>query len=144
MDLSFAPTTADDFEVLLELRLEAMRESLVSIGRFDPKRSAERFRSSFVPAQTVQILRAGIRVGFFALSEHEDHLYLDHLYIGVAYQSSGIGSRAMAHILAIAKRKQLSVRLGALRSSRSNTFYRRHGFSVTSESEWDIYYEHPV
>lgn len=40
----------------------------------------------------------------------------------------------------MAYRAGKSIRLNALRGSRSNAFYRRHGFTQTDEDEWDIYY----
>ena len=56
MNLRFQPTTVEDFGVLVDLRIDAMRESLEAIGRFDRNRSIERFRSSFAPEKTKKII----------------------------------------------------------------------------------------
>jgi len=32
------------------------------------------------------------------------------------------------------------LRVAAMKESPSNRFYKRHGFTPVSESEWDIYY----
>ena len=48
-DFRFHPATEDDFERLLALRIAAMRPSLERIGRFEPARARERFRSGFLP-----------------------------------------------------------------------------------------------
>ena len=45
--LRFEPAAASDLEQLVQLRIEAMRESLERIGRFDPARARERFSGPF-------------------------------------------------------------------------------------------------
>ncbi len=49
---AIALTTAkpEDFEALAALRIEAMRESLERIGRFDPARARERFNPASQPS----------------------------------------------------------------------------------------------
>ena len=43
------PVAESDFESLAALRIEAMRESLEQLGRFDPERARERLRAGFEP-----------------------------------------------------------------------------------------------
>ncbi len=141
MELAFEPTTANDFDDLVELRIDAMKDSLEAIGRFDRERSVERFRSSFSPQNTKLIKNKDELVGFIAVSEKIDHFYLDHLYIDPKHQSSGFGSIALKKLIETSEEKELPIRLGALRASKSNDFYKRNGFEVTQEDEFDIYYE---
>lgn len=140
--ISFRPAFPEDAEALCELRIEAMRESLERIGRFSPERSRQRFLESFVPSHTTWILWHGEAVGFYALTQHPDHLYLDHLYIHPRHQGNRIGSEVLQTILSRSNESQLPVRLGALRDSDSNRFYQRYGFVKTHEEEWDLYYEY--
>lgn len=49
MKVSFAKAAHSDAETLVQMRIEAMRESLQRIGRFDPQRARDRFMSSFDP-----------------------------------------------------------------------------------------------
>ncbi len=142
--LQYAPVSEADFEDLLALRIEAMRESLERLGRFDPQRARSRLRSTFQPEQTWSIEQDGQRIGFYALRREGDGLRLDHLYIRPAAQGAGLGGQVMRMILQEADRLGLPVRLGALRDSDSNRFYRRHGFVQTGESEWDIDYLRPA
>lgn len=142
--LQYAPVSEADFEDLLALRIEAMRESLERLGRFDPQRARSRLRSTFRPEQTWSIEQDGQRIGFYALRPEGDGLRLDHLYIRPAAQGAGLGGQVMRMILQEADRQGLPVRLGALRGSDSNRFYRRHGFVQTGESEWDIDYLRPA
>ncbi len=140
--IEYKATTIDDAEALCSLRLEAMRESLERIGRYSPERSRERFLSSFVPENAFWILVDGEPVGFYALTRHPDHLYLDHLYISPTHQGKRLGSLVLASLQSEAASLELPIRLGALRDSDSNRFYQRHGFKLTHEEEWDLYYEY--
>lgn len=141
MKIQYMEANDDDFDVLVELRLNAMRESLERIGRFDRERSIERFRLSFVSADTMKILCDDTLAGFYSVTREADHLHLSHLYVVPDHQSRGIGSLAMEEIVKFSKEAQLPIRLGALKESQSNDFYQRHGFVVTTEDEWDTYYE---
>src|SRR3954463_12767438 len=96
--VSFAPASADDFEALLALRIAAMRESLERIGRFDPVRARERFRSSFSAAFTRHVIVDGARVGFVTVKPEAGGLLLDHLYISPSHQRRGIGSAVLATV----------------------------------------------
>jgi GNAT superfamily N-acetyltransferase len=140
LNVAFANTTSDDGETLVQIRIEAMRESLERIGRFDPVRARERFLASFEPAQCRFILVDGVEAGFVLVRPEPGHLQLAHLYIVPAHQGKGVGAVALEAVFADADTQGVPVRLGALRDSDSNRFYQRHGFVKTGEDEWDIYY----
>ncbi|CAB3654970.1 Predicted enzyme related to lactoylglutathione lyase [Achromobacter denitrificans] len=143
-DIRYAPVTEADFETLLALRIEAMRESLERLGRFDPERARSRLRATFRPEHTWSIELDGQRLGFYALRPDGDGLRLDHLYLRPGAQGEGLGGRVLRRILDEADGLGLPVRVGALRGSDSNRFYRQHGFVQTAESEWDIDYLRPA
>jgi GNAT superfamily N-acetyltransferase len=138
--VTYEAATLADLDALVALRIEAMRESLERIGRFDPTRARERFTSSFDPTCTRHIVANGHRVGFIAVKRAPEGLLLDHLYVRPGQQGQGIGGRVLADVLADADAHHLPVHLGALRESASNAFYLRHGFHQVSESEWDLFY----
>jgi len=125
---------------LADLRAVAMRESLEAIGRFDPQRARERFLASFTPEDTLALVADGERVGFVVIRNRPDHILLDHLYLLPAYQEQGIGAQVLQGIFTHADSAGLSVRVGALKGSRSNDFYQRHGFVLIEAAEWDNYY----
>ena len=142
--LHYSPVSEADFEDLLALRIEAMRESLERLGRFDPQRARSRLRTTFRPEHTWSIELDGQRIGFYALIPDGDGLRLDHLYIRPAAQGAGLGGQVMCKILRETDSLGLPVSLSALRGSDSNRYYRRHGFVQTGESEWDIDYLRPA
>ncbi|CUI66239.1 GNAT family acetyltransferase [Achromobacter xylosoxidans] len=139
-----APVGEADFDALLAIRIEAMRDSLERLGRFDPERARARLRATFRPDHTWFIERDGARIGFYALRPEGDGLRLDHLYVVPAAQGLGVGGQVLGRLLRDADLRGLPVRVGALRGSDSNRFYRRHGFEPVAESEWDIDYLRPA
>ena len=139
-----APVGEADFDALLAIRIEAMRDSLERLGRFDPERARARLRATFRPDHTWFIERDGTRIGFYALRPDGDGLRLDHLYVVPAAQGLGVGGQVLGRLLRDADLRGLPVRVGALRGSDSNRFYRRHGFEPVAESEWDIDYLRPA
>lgn len=138
--LVFGPVDASDAEGLAFLRVEAMRESLEAIGRFDPDRARSRFLDSFSAEHTRVIVLDGQRVGFFVVRPERETLLLDHLYVSPSHQNQGIGSVVLQAIFASADKDGRVVRVGALRGSDSNRFYARHGFRLVEEAEFDNYY----
>ena len=138
--LSFASACAQDADALVALRIAAMRDSLVRIGRFDPIRARERFMAGFSPDHTQHILQDGQRIGFYVLKPSDTGLLLDHLYIQPVHQGQGVGAAVLTHIFAQADARGLAMRVGALRGSDSNRFYLRHGFALVEQGEFDNYY----
>ncbi len=143
MRVQLEPVSEHDAEALVMLRIEAMRESLERIGRFDPQRARERFLSGFAPEHTQHIVAEGRRVGFVVLRPYQGELLLDHLYIRPGHQGRGLGAMVLRQVFERADAADLPVRVGALRESDSNRFYARHGFAEIEQGEWDIYYLRP-
>lgn len=141
--ITFAIASDSDFEQLLALRIAAMRASLEDIGRFDPQRARDRFRSGFSAEHTRHILLGERRAGFFVVKPSKRELLLEHLYVHPDYQRDGIGAATLQHIFAEQNPAHLPIRVGALRGSDSNRFYLRHGFRQVEETEWDIHYLRP-
>ena len=140
LSITLEPATGSDFETLVAIRIEAMRESLERVGRFDPVRARERFRSSFSPEHTEHVVAGAEKVGFVVAKPQEQHLLLDHLYVRPAHQRRGIGAKVLQLVFARAQALHLPVKVGALRESESNRFYTRHGFELVEQGEFDNYY----
>ncbi|MEQ4257504.1 GNAT family N-acetyltransferase [Pseudomonas syringae] len=139
-DITLVTVRPEDFETLVAIRIEAMRESLERVGRFDPVRARERFREGFSASCTHYIQVAGSKVGFVVVKPTSDGLLLDHLYIKPAVQGQGIGAAVLRQVFAHADATASTVRVGALKESDSNRFYVRHGFQLVESGEFDNYY----
>jgi ribosomal protein S18 acetylase RimI-like enzyme len=138
---SFRAVSQSEGEALASIRVEAMRESLERVGRFDEARARARFLSGFVPANTKAIMVAGNLVGFFVVKPEVGALVLDHLYVSRSFQGQGLGSAVLSQVFAEADAGQQVVKVGALRESESNRFYIKHGFVLVQQAEYDNYYE---
>jgi GNAT superfamily N-acetyltransferase len=138
--ITFCEATEADAQALASLRVEAMRESLERVGRFDPIRARERFLAGFSPRHTRHILHHGEKVGFFVVKPQAEGLLLDHLYVGPRHQGLGIGAAVLTHVFAEADEAGQPVHVGALRKSASNRFYERNGFVLVEQSEFDNHY----
>jgi GNAT superfamily N-acetyltransferase len=141
---TLAPVAISDFDAMLAIRIEALRESLERLGRFDPARARERLAAGFAPEHMHHIERDGERVGFMTLRPDSGlvppTLHLDHLYIRPAGQGQGIGAWALAWAKAQAAHQHCDITLSALKQSAANRFYLRNGFVQVAESEFDLDY----
>jgi GNAT superfamily N-acetyltransferase len=138
--LTFLRAEIADADALASLRVEAMRESLERIGRFDEKRARDRLLAAFDPFVTRWVVRDAVKVGFFVLKTIEGGLLLDHLYVYPSAQQNGIGAAVIAQCFAEADAANAPIFVGALRESEANAFYLNHGFVKTHQTEWDVYY----
>ena len=138
--VQFSQATQEDLEALVAIRITAMRESLEHLGRFDPVRARERFAQTYEPACTRKIIHENKLVGFVVAKKISGALLLDHLYILPVSQGQGIGTHVLSVVFQEATALGLPVRVGALRGSRSNNFYTRHGFHLVERAEFDNYY----
>ncbi|MEO6279561.1 GNAT family N-acetyltransferase [Roseateles sp.] len=126
----------EDFESMLVIRIEALRESLERLGRFDPDTQRARLKILFRPEWMQHLLVDGERIGYFTVEPRAGELRLHHLYLRPDAQGQGVGAWVINQI----KARGLPITLGALRESRANAFYRSHGFQVVAEQEFDIEY----
>ena len=132
--------STSDLEDLVAIRIEAMRESLERLGRFDPDRARQRFLEGFDASNTRRIEVSGALVGFVVIKDRQSEFLLDHLYVVPSAQGAGIGTEVLTRIFKEADEIGRSIRVGALKESASNRFYIRHGFVFVESSEFDNYY----
>ena len=142
--MEYIKSKDSDANDLADLRAQAMKPSLVALGRFDEDRVRNRFLDTFIPQDTIKLTFEGELLGFYVLRTCTDHIWLDHLYIKPEHQNKQLGKKALTRVIKLAKEKGLVLRLGALKGSRSNGFYRNNGFVQTHEDEFDLYYELPI
>ncbi|MFZ6655095.1 GNAT family N-acetyltransferase [Undibacterium sp. TJN19] len=130
----------DDADLLADLRVLAMRESLERIGRFDAQRARQRLLTDFSAGWTRHIICELQRVGFVVVKPKADDLLLDHLYLHPDFQGGGIGAATLAILFAEADAQGKILHVGALRESVANHFYVRHGFVLCEQAQYDNYY----
>lgn len=138
---SFGPTSEADFEPLLVLRTDVMREHLERVGRYTPERSRSVFRGHFDEPGTRLILQDGVRIGCVGFRRHHDEIKIDSFYLDRRLHGSGLGTVILKALLAEADATGLPVRLEVLTGSKADRFYLRHGFVKLREDEIEGFYE---
>jgi len=137
MATTFRSATEHDIEWLVELRAEVLRADLERLGRYDTQRVRQRMRDAYVPASTRVILEDGDEIGCVTVRIEDDARWLEHFYLVPRAHGRGIGSEVLREILA--EDDPRPVRLDVLQGSAARRLYERHGFSVDSEDEVDVF-----
>jgi GNAT superfamily N-acetyltransferase len=143
-DWRFAPAAEADFEPLLAIRVEVMREHLERVFRFSPERARQFFRDAFDQPGMRLILVEGERAGCVAFRVAEQDIQIDSFYLARRLHKGGLGAAILGVLLAEADALGLPVKLGVLHGSPANRFYERHGFAKIGEDEVESYYERPL
>jgi ribosomal protein S18 acetylase RimI-like enzyme len=82
-----------------------------------------------------RIVRDSATIGTVAIDEAPDHVRVGEFYVAPQFQNQGIGSEVFEPILRDAESRNLPVRLECLKWNPALSFYKRHGFMVTGETE---------
>lgn len=133
-----------DFEPLLAIRIEVMREHLERVFRYKPSRARRIFRQHFDEPGLRLILVNDRRAGCVAFRVGPEEIRLDSFYLTARHHNRGLGTRILKVLLAEADTLGLPVRLEVLRGSPADRFYERHGFAKLSEDDVEVRYERPV
>jgi GNAT superfamily N-acetyltransferase len=143
-DWRFGPASEADFEPLLALRIEVMRDHLERVGRFTPERSRRVFRSHFDEPGLRLILVGDEVAGCVGFRISAEHVMLDSFYLASRFQNGGLGSEIFRTLLAESDALGKPMRLEVLKQSPADRFYLRHGFSPIGESDVDVMFERPL
>ncbi|MBV8187076.1 MAG: GNAT family N-acetyltransferase [Alphaproteobacteria bacterium] len=141
---TFAPISEDDFEPLLALRIEVMREHLERVFRYEPSRARRIFRAHFDEPGMRLILVDGTRSGCVGVRSAKSEVKIDSFYLERRLHNAGLGSRILEALLAEADALRLPVRLEVLHGSPAGRFYERHGFVKVGEDDIEAEYERPA
>jgi len=141
---SFGPVSEADFEPLLALRTDVMREHLERVGRYTPERSRRMFRGHFDEPGTRLIVQEGVRLGCVGFRRSDEEIRIDSFYLDRRLHGSGLGTSVLKALLAEADAAGLPIRLEVLNGSPADRFYLRHGFVKLREDEIEGFYERPA
>jgi GNAT superfamily N-acetyltransferase len=137
----FAAPSEVDFEPLLALRVDVMREHLERVGRFKLSRARRVFRGHFDEPGLRLILVDGSRLGCVGFRDEIRYCKIDSFYLDRRWHNCGLGTAILKVLLAEADAKQKAVRLEVLTGSKADRFYLRHGFVKLNEDEIEGKYE---
>lgn len=137
----FGSPREEDFERLLALRIDVMREHLERVFRYKPSRAGRIFREHF-DEPGMRLIPAGDEiVGCVGFRVETDEIKLDSFYLARRHHNTGLGSAILKVLLAEADALGLPVRLEVLTGSGADRLYLRHGFVKISEDAIEGTYE---
>jgi GNAT superfamily N-acetyltransferase len=140
----FGPVSEADFEPLLALRVDVMREHLERVFRYKPSRARRIFREHFDEPGLRLILVGDERAGCVGFRVGENEIKIDSFYLDRRLHNRGLGTMILKALLAEADALGLPVRLEVLRGSPTGRFYERHGFVKFDEDDVEASYERAV
>lgn len=140
----FGPVSEADFEPLLSIRIDVMREHLERVFRYEPSRARRIFREHFDEPGLRLILVNEERVGCVGFRTGDSEIKIDSFYLDRRLHNAGLGTRILKALLAEADAMHLPVRLEVLTGSKADRFYLRHGFVKRGEDEIEGRYERPA
>lgn len=140
----FASVSEADFEPLLALRIDVMREHLERVFRYSPERARRFFREAFDQPGMRLILLDDERVGCVGVRIGDHQIQIDSFYLSRRLHDRGLGGAILDALLAEADALRRPVRLDVLRGSPAARFYERRGFVKVSEDEIEGRYERPA
>ncbi|WP_163832785.1 GNAT family N-acetyltransferase [Spartinivicinus ruber] len=142
IDIKIEPATPEHAEKLSEIYLASLKESLERVGAFNPIKLKSQFIDNYSQFNFEKIVTGNKTIGFFSIKEMEDHLWLVHLYIDIPHQGKGIGTIILDRVKRLSKEKNLPIRLTAIKNSKSNSFYQKHGFIKINDDDSNIDYKY--
>ena len=137
----FGPPSEADFEPLLALRIEVMREHLERVFRYKPSRARRIFRGHFDEPGLRLILMGDQRIGCVGFRSEPDCRKIDSFYLERRFHNTGLGTAILKVLLAEADAQGLPVRLEVLTGSKADRFYLRAGFVKLRKDEIEAEYE---
>jgi len=140
-DWRFGPISEADFEPLLALRTQVMRQHLERVGRFTPERSRAVFRGHFGEPGLRLILVGDDVAGCVGFRDGPNFVTLDSFYLATRFQNGGLGSRIFKALLDESDALKKPMRLEVLKQSPADRFYVRHGFAPIGEGAHDVMFE---
>ncbi len=94
-DWCFGPIGEADFEPLLVLRIDVMREHLERVFRYKPSRARRVFREHF-DEPGLRLIRVGDeRIGCVGFRSEPDCLKIDSFYLERRFHNTGLGSEIL-------------------------------------------------
>src|SRR5450759_614042 len=135
---------SDSFEFALAAKKEALGPHIMKRWGWDEELQRKTHSERWEAKHFFRIVREGVSLGTVSIDESDDHLRVGEFYLLSSFQRQGIGSEVLAMILRDADSKHRPVRLECLKWNPALSFYKRHGFVVTHESDTHFFMERPA
>ena len=143
MRITIRQVTESDYDFLLALSIEAMKDYVEEVYGWDEAFQEEYFRKSFKPEHKRIIQCDGIDAGMYYVVDEDECYVIKRIQVLREYQNRGIGTEALRKILKRAERQSKAVKLRVFKINPARSLYERHGFQITGETETHYHMEKP-
>lgn len=134
-ELRLRPATAADRDFARPIYIATTKLLVRDRPEWTESYIAARFERRFIVETTRMAEIDGVTVGWLRLSETDDSIVLEQIYLGPARQNQGIGSRLLAMLDDEWRAAGKPVRLAVLKTNPAKRLYERFGFRVIEEKE---------
>ncbi|MCB9979705.1 MAG: GNAT family N-acetyltransferase [Rhodospirillales bacterium] len=131
--------TEDDFEFFRQLHHDTMKPLVTEYFGWDEEEQKEMQRKGFTLGRMQIIYADEIKVGCMQITNHENSIELEKIYISPECQGKGIGSSILNNLLTDASEQGKDVILSVLKNNKARDLYERLGFIVTGEAFYKYY-----
>ena len=139
MNIELIRATKHDKPYLLNLRKITMVEHLEKSGQFLSDEEHE-FRLNDAYKYSYIIHYESERIGTVKYQERDDKVEIMQIQIDPCLQGRGLGKKVMEHLLSSAKSK--IVELTVLKGNPSIKLFKRLGFNITGEDEYEYHMQY--
>lgn len=123
-------TDALDEPILYRWHVEAYRDYIAQLWRWDEDWQRRDFAKLFAALPPRVVMRDGVGVGYIQTRLRDGALHLANIVIRGPERGQGIGAALIAHLQVCARSRGCALTLKVFRSNpRAQAFYARHGFA---------------
>ena len=140
----FGRVSEADFEPLLAIRMEVMREHLERVFRYKPSRARRIFREHFAEPGLRLILIGDETAGCVGFRIGEAEIKIDSFYLARRHHNRGLGTNILKVLLTEADAIGLPIELDVLLGSPADRFYERHGFVKQGQDDIEANFRRAV
>ena len=128
--------TQADSKFCYEAKKAAHKTNVIATyGEWDEAFQVQYHDNQWSPAGIRIVSLGGEQVGWFAVTEHEDHIAIDGIYVVPAYQRKGVGSQMMRHIQEVGQHVGKPVTLFVMKANTALGFYEGLGYVKNGETK---------
>jgi GNAT superfamily N-acetyltransferase len=135
VEIGLRTATVADTEFLYRCLRDALGPYVEqAFGPWDEEQQRSLFFESTDPASHDVVSVDGEAAGCTCIPVCADHIEVKRIFLLPEFQNRGIGARLMKDVIALARSRQLPIRLRVFEVNRAQRFYQRLGFSATGRT----------
>ena len=140
------PATLNDFEFVYQVKVDALKDYIRKTWGWDEDFQREFHQKDFTPENMKIIVDEGHDAGVLVVTEDDNQIRVNEIYLLRKFQRKGIGSSIISEIQAESEQKNKCIWLQVLRVNPATKLYKRMGFKIFGETEthYQMKYGEPV